>query len=84
MDTLIKYHQDHTVQEKYNCEKTNNNIIKELYHYDNDSIPILINAIIELKERICCLEKDKEKSISQECALSTSTIKGKKPLPLNL
>ena len=83
MDTLIKYHQDHTVQEKYKCEKTNNNIIKELYHYDNDSIPMLINAIFELKERICCLEKDskdREKSIE----LSTSTIKGKKPLPLNL
>ena len=80
MDTLIKYHQDHTVQEKYKCEKTNNNIIKELYHYDNDSIPILINAIIELKERICCLEKDREKSIE----LSSIVSKGKKPLPLNL
>ena len=90
MDTLNKYHKSKSQVFKFKCEKTNKELTNESFQYDNcpsEFVPLLINAINELKERIGVLEnKITEKSISDTSAISSmssgTSLKQKKPLNL--
>ena len=60
MDHLNKHHNSKTQIIKYKDEKTNKELSYESFNYDNspnEIIPLLINAINELKEKIIVLEK---------------------------
>ena len=82
MERLIEHHKSKTTIHKYKCDKTNLLKHTESYDYDTETIPLLINAINELKERIGVLEnKITEKSIELSSTMSTVS-KGKKPLNL--
>jgi hypothetical protein len=61
MDNLNKYHKSKSQQHKIKCDKTNKELIHETFNYDNcpsETIPLLVNAINELRERITMLEND--------------------------
>jgi hypothetical protein len=62
MDNLNKYHKSKSQQHKIKCDKTNKELIHETFNYDNcpsETIPLLVNAINELRERIRMLENDR-------------------------
>jgi hypothetical protein len=80
MDQLNKHHKSKTQNNKYKCDKTNKELTYETYHYDNtpqEFVPLLINAINELKERISILEN--KLVMGTESKIDT---KVKKPLNL--
>jgi hypothetical protein len=88
MDNLNKYHQTKTTSHKFKCEKTNNEITHESFNYDNcpsEFVPLLVNAIKELQERIGILESKIGKlgdNIEVSRNVTTNTLVRKKPLIL--
>lgn len=83
MDTLNKYHKSKSQVFKYKCEKTNKELTHESFQYDNcpsEFVPLLINAINELKERIMMLENDR--NIQPKTVELPPTSTKKKPIIL--
>ena len=82
MDHLNKHHNSKTQIIKYKDEKTNKELSYESFNYDNspnEIIPLLINAINELKERIIVLES---KNPLVNTSFLTQIKNPKKPLTL--
>jgi hypothetical protein len=88
MDNLNKYHKSKSQVHKFKCEKTNKELTHESFNYDNtpsEFVPLLINAINELKERICSLERMLENDRNTQpktIEIPPTSSKQKKPLAL--
>lgn len=84
MDNLNKYHKSKSIVHKFKCEKTNKELTHESFNYDNtpsEFVPLLINAINELKERIMMLENDRNIQ-PKMIEIPPTSSKQKKPLAL--
>jgi hypothetical protein len=79
MEQLNTFHESKLKIYYHKCEKTNNQIPIHSYEYDNETTPILVNAIKELQQRINSLENELAKYGGSVIQPQTTTVQ---PLPM--